>query len=81
MVQTRFYYDIQDADHFVILHHSKKILLASDIDRGYVLRRWVINRFKNAIQPLRLTRRSCLVEYLVKSIGAIPIEKHRVFVS
>ena len=78
-IQTRFYYDMEDIDHFVILERTKRILLANDITRGYVDRRWVFDKFKHAIHPIRLTKRSCLVEYLVKT-NQFPIEMCRVYV-
>lgn len=94
-LQTRFYYDIQDLDHFVILQTGSAILRPSDVSRGYVNRGWVIRKYKHAIQHLRLTPRSCLVEYLVESLRFIPtstlfvrqsgnihnpVERHRVYV-
>jgi hypothetical protein len=80
--QTRFYYDIQDLDHFVILQTGPSILRQSDISRGYVNRGWVIRKYKNTIQHLCLTPRSCLVEYLVESIrlNLHPVEHRRVYV-
>ena len=62
-LQTRFYYDILDLDHFVILHQSKSLLKEIDKKRGYVKRSWFLDKYKNAVQGLRLTNRSCLVEY------------------
>ena len=53
-IQTRFYYDMEDIDHFVILERTKRILLANDITRGYVDRRWVFDKFKHAIHPIQL---------------------------
>ena len=77
-VQTRFYYDIQDADHFVIVNQTTPVLRASDVTKGYVNRGWVIRNF--AISHLRLTKRSCLVEYLVdiNETNVPPIERQRV---
>jgi len=79
-VQTRFYYDIQDTDHFVIINQTTPVINVSDLKKGYVNRDWVIRRF--AISHLQLTKRSCLVEYLVDTHekNAIPIEKKRVYV-
>ena len=81
-IQTRFYYDIQDLDHFVILSDIEPILRASDVARGYVEREWVIHKYKNAISHIRLTPRSCLVEYLVESLKAnlTPVETRRLYV-
>lgn len=81
-IQTRFYYDIGDLDHFVILSAIEPIIRASDAARGYVDRNWVIRKYKNAISHIRLTKRSCLVEYFVDSLltNSIPVERRRVFV-
>ena len=65
LIQTRFYYDIVDLDHFVILHESKSLLKTQDKKRGYVERSWFLDTYKNAVKGLRLTKRSCLVEYNV----------------
>ena len=80
--QTRFYYDIKDLDHFVILQTGPAILRQSDVSRGYVDRDWVFRKYKHAIQYLRLTPRSCLVEYLVESLrlNLHPVERRRVYV-
>jgi hypothetical protein len=80
IVQTRFYYDIQDTDHFVIVNQTKSVLRASDLKNGYVNRDWVIRQF--GISHLRLTKRSCLVEYLVdiNENGVLPVEKKIVYV-
>ena len=80
IVQTRFYYDIQDPDHFVIVNPTKPVLRAIDLKNGYVNRDWVIRQFR--IPHLRLTKRSCLVEYLVDAnkTNVPPIEKRRVCV-
>ena len=75
-IQTRFYYDIEDMYHFVILHQTKKILLEKDITRGYVHQKWVCNNFKKEINTLRLTPRSCFVEYLAESIDDIAEARH-----
>ena len=66
-LQTRLYYDIEDIDHFVILEHTKRILSAKDIERGYVNRRWIIEKFKHAIRPILFTKRSCLVEWFPRN--------------
>lgn len=73
-IQTRFYYDAEDMHDFVILRHSAAIIRESDMERGYVSRDWVTKKFKHAIQYLRLTPRSCLVEML---IGASDSQKER----
>jgi len=80
IIQTRFYYDIQDPDHFVIVNPTKPVLRAIDFKKGYVTRDWVIRRF--AISHLQLTKRSCLVEYLVDTneTGVLPVENKRVYV-
>lgn len=67
-IQTRFYCDIGDLDHFVILNAIEPIIRASDAARGYVDRNWAIRKYKNAISYIRLTKRSCLVEYFVDSL-------------
>jgi hypothetical protein len=77
LFQTRFYYDIDDDMHFVILHPTKKLLTYREVSAGHVHRSWLLQRFKNAIQILRLTHRSCLVEY---ALTPFPVEKHRVYV-
>jgi hypothetical protein len=64
-LQTRFYYDILDLDHFIILHESKSLLGAQDKKRGYVERSWFLDNYRKLIQGVRLTKRSCLVEYNV----------------
>jgi len=65
-IQTRFYYDIEDHDHFVILTRRAMgyLIKNADIKRGYVARKWLAENFNNAIQMCRLTSRSCLVEFL-----------------
>lgn len=65
-IQTRFYYDVEDRDDFVILNHSYPVIRKPDIARGYVEREWILKKFKPAIQYMRLTPRACLVEFLVE---------------
>jgi hypothetical protein len=79
-IQTRFYYDVEDLDHFVILNHNGPVIRASDMERGYVCRDWLMKKFKHAIQYLRLTPRSCLVELLLSGKSNEQIEKKRVYV-
>lgn len=78
LVQTRFYYDIQDTDHFVIVNSTRPV--ASDCKKCYINRDWVIRHF--GIPHLHLTKRSCLVEYLVDihNARALPVEKRRIYV-
>ena len=77
-LQTRFYYDIFDLDHFVILHESKSLLKEKDKKRGYVERSWFLDTYQNAVQGLRLTKRSCLVECVIEKDD--PKELFRVYV-
>lgn len=79
MYQTRFYFDIEDDTHFIILDHTKKLLSQKDIDRGYVSREWLLKHFQNAIQILRLTKRSCLVEYVFHAFRKDRV--HRVYIT
>lgn len=76
-IQTRFYYDVEDLDHFVILNQLEPVLRPVDVSRGYVDRGWVIKNFKHAIQHLRLTPRSCLVELCIDSMNADVGQKER----
>ena len=77
-LQTRFYYDIFDTYHFVVLHETKGVLRAVDKKRGYVERSWFLDKYKNAVQGLRLTKRSCLVECVIEKDD--PKELFRVYV-
>jgi len=78
-IQTRFYYDIEDIDHFVILTHDGSVIRPLDVKRGYVTREWLKAKIEHAIHYLLLTPRSCLVECLVGKSNAL-IEKKRVYV-
>ena len=77
--QTRFYYDISDLDHFIILHQTKFILRELDKKRGYVERSWFLDNHKNVVQGLRLNKKSCVVECVVQP-GIGPTEKNRLFI-
>jgi hypothetical protein len=77
-IQTRFYYDVEDRDDFVILHQTDPILKKNDIARGYVEREWVLKKFKHTVQYMRLTPRACLVETLSKDSSMT--ERNRVYV-
>jgi hypothetical protein len=77
-LQTRFYYDILDLNHFVVLQQTKYLLRELDKKRGYVERSWFLDKYKNAVQGLRLTKRSCLVECVIEKDD--PKELFRVYV-
>ena len=75
-IQVRFYYDILDIDRFVILPYTLSLFRELNKPKPYVNRSWFLDNYKNAVQCLGITNRSCLVEFLL-SKTASPQELRR----
>jgi|SRR5439155_23067937 len=61
-ITTKLYYNVYDSDVFVCLAENEQIIEQSDIDRGFILKRELVNYFGSLIEEKKLGPDSYLIE-------------------
>lgn len=79
--ETRFYPNMMDTRHYIVLANAFGVLDASDKERGWVRAEELLQVFAKKVSPTDLTTNSWVVELVVTTLesetDASPMEVYR----